>query len=270
MEALPEALLLEQRASFMEDLSRQHLWAYLPQPFCLLWQFFAIAGAMEPWQHLFFVKEIQKSSVSPTRPSATPTSCTWIGHANADRARFFQVHALVEHISPRSTTYSPTAKLKIRPFSKGCCESGTNLIFCTGEEERQILDDSWWLFEMRGVRSAVFDTSSASGCHDHSNSLPMYVAPARRCALVAGGVVLCIPGAQRSSTVPAFRLKKNLLCSLFSHKLKVHVSFGLVIMNRGTQGMNKQVMTASADTESTICSPTLNAADTQNTKICQA
>ena len=36
--------------------------------------------------------------------SATPTSCTWIGHANADRARFFQVRALVEHISPRSTT----------------------------------------------------------------------------------------------------------------------------------------------------------------------
>ena len=59
---------------------------------------------MEPWQHFFFVKEIQKGSVSPTRPSATPTSCTWIGHANADRARFFQVRALVEHISPRSTT----------------------------------------------------------------------------------------------------------------------------------------------------------------------
>ena len=104
MEALPEALLLEQRASFMEDPSRQHLWAYLPQPFRLMWQFFAIAGAMEPWQHFFFVKEIQKGSVSPTRPSATPTSCTWIGHANADRARFFQVRALVEHISPRSTT----------------------------------------------------------------------------------------------------------------------------------------------------------------------
>ena len=68
-------------------------------------------------------------------------------------------------------------------------------------------------------------------------------------------------------------VQKNLLCSLFSHKLKVHVSFRLVIMNRGTQGMNKQVMTASADTESktsTICSPALNAADTQNTKVCQA
>ena len=81
MEALPEALLSEQRASFMEDLSEQHLWAYLLQPFCPMWNFFAIAGAMEPWQHFFFVKEIQKGSVSPTRPSATPTSCTWIDHA---------------------------------------------------------------------------------------------------------------------------------------------------------------------------------------------
>ena len=36
--------------------------------------------------------------------------------------------------------------------------------------------------QARGVRSAVFgtSTSSASGCHNHSNSLPMYVAPARR------------------------------------------------------------------------------------------
>ena len=67
--------------------------------------------------------------------------------------------------------------------------------------------------------------------------------------------------------------QKTPLCSLFSHTLKVHGSFRLVIMNRGTQGMDKQVMTASTDTESktsTICSPTLNAADTQNTKICQA
>ena len=104
MEALPEALLLEQRASFMEDLSRQHLWAYLPQPFCLMWQFLRL---QVQWSHdntSFFVKEIRKGSVSPTQPSATPTSCTWIGHAYADRARFYQVHALVEHISPRSTT----------------------------------------------------------------------------------------------------------------------------------------------------------------------
>ena len=48
MEALPEALLLEQRASFMEDPSRQHLWAYLPQPFLSYVAIFAIAGAMEP------------------------------------------------------------------------------------------------------------------------------------------------------------------------------------------------------------------------------
>ena len=55
---------------------------------------------------LLFRQRNTEGSVSPTRPSATPTSCTWIGHANADRARFFQVHALVEHISPRSTTLS--------------------------------------------------------------------------------------------------------------------------------------------------------------------
>ena len=48
MEALPEALLLEQRASFMEDLSRQHLWAYLPQLFCLLWQFLRLQVR---WSH---------------------------------------------------------------------------------------------------------------------------------------------------------------------------------------------------------------------------
>ena len=73
---------------------------------------FAIAGAMEPWQHHFFVKEIRNGSVSPTRPSATPTACTWIGHAYVDRARFFQVHALVEHISSRSATCLHKTELK--------------------------------------------------------------------------------------------------------------------------------------------------------------
>ena len=48
MEALPEALLLEQRASFIEDPSRQHLWAYLPQPFCLMWQFLRL---QVQWSH---------------------------------------------------------------------------------------------------------------------------------------------------------------------------------------------------------------------------
>ena len=103
MEALQEALLQEQRASFMEHLSRQHLWAYLPQPFCPVWQFLQL---QVQWSHdstTFFIKEIRKGSMSPTRPSATPTSCTWIGHAYVDRAHFFQVHALVEHISSRST-----------------------------------------------------------------------------------------------------------------------------------------------------------------------
>ena len=68
---------------------------------------FAIAGAMEPWQHHFFRQrntEWLRVTGAPTRPSATPTACTWIGHANVDRARFFQVHALVEHISSRSAT----------------------------------------------------------------------------------------------------------------------------------------------------------------------
>ena len=36
--------------------------------------------------------------------------------------------------------------------------------------------------------------------------------------------------------------KKNLCYSFFSHKLKVHASLRLVITNRGTQGMNKQVL----------------------------
>ena len=81
MEALPEALLPQQRASFMEDLSEQHSWAYLLQPFCPMWQFLRL---QVQWSHdntTFFVKEIRNGSVSSTRPSATPTSCTWIGHA---------------------------------------------------------------------------------------------------------------------------------------------------------------------------------------------
>ena len=112
MEALPEALLPEQRASFIEDLREQHLWAYLLQPFCPMWQFLRL---QVQWSHdntTFFVKEIRNGSVSPTRPSATPTACTWIGHAYVDRARFFQVHALVEHISSRSATCLHKTKLE--------------------------------------------------------------------------------------------------------------------------------------------------------------
>ena len=103
MEALPEALLLEQRASFMEDLSRQHLWAYLPQQFCLLWQFLRL---QMQWSHdntSFSSKKYRRAPCHQPDPvslllraprSATPTPTV---HA------FFQVHALVEHISPRST-----------------------------------------------------------------------------------------------------------------------------------------------------------------------
>ena len=102
MDALPEALLPIQRVSFMEDLS--DLWAYLLQPFCPVLQSLRL---QVQWSHdntTFFVKEVQKGSVSPTQPSATPTSYSWIGHAYVDRARFFQVHTFVEHISSRSAT----------------------------------------------------------------------------------------------------------------------------------------------------------------------
>ena len=103
MEALPEALLPEQRASFMEDLSEQHLWAYLLQPFCPVWQFLRLQcnGAMTT--PLFSSKKYgmapchQPDPVRLPQPapgSATPTST----------ARFFQVHALVEHSLSRSAT----------------------------------------------------------------------------------------------------------------------------------------------------------------------
>ena len=89
MEALPEALLLEQRASFMEDPSRQHLWAYLPQPFCLLWQFLRL---QVQWSHdntSFSPKKFRRAPCHQPDPvrlllrargSATPTPT----------ARFFQ------------------------------------------------------------------------------------------------------------------------------------------------------------------------------------
>ena len=82
MEALPEALLLEQRASLMEDLSRQHLWAYLPQPFCLKWQFLRL---QVQWSHdntSFSSKKYGRAPCHPPGPvrlllrapgSATPT-----------------------------------------------------------------------------------------------------------------------------------------------------------------------------------------------------
>ena len=85
MEALPEGLLPEQRASLMEDLSEQHLWAYLLQPFCPMWQFLRL---QVQWSHdnttFFSSKKYGRAlchQPDPVRPlvlrrapgSATPT-----------------------------------------------------------------------------------------------------------------------------------------------------------------------------------------------------
>ena len=67
MEALPEALLPEQRASFMEDLSEQHLWAYLLQPFCPMGLRLQVQ-----WNYdntTFFVKEINAEGLGVTNPT---------------------------------------------------------------------------------------------------------------------------------------------------------------------------------------------------------
>ena len=69
MEALPEALLLEQRASFMEDLSRQHLWAYLPQPFRLTWQFLRLQVQWSYDNTTFSSKKYKRLRVT------NPTQC---------------------------------------------------------------------------------------------------------------------------------------------------------------------------------------------------
>ena len=97
MEALPEALLLEQRASFMEDPSRQHLWAYLPQPFCLMWQFLRL---QVQWSHdntSFSSKKYRRAPCHQPDPvrlllrapgSATPTPCTLFSGACVGWAHF--------------------------------------------------------------------------------------------------------------------------------------------------------------------------------------
>ena len=73
MEALPEALLPEQRACFMEDLSEQHLWAYLLQPFCPMWQFLRL---QVQWSHdntTFSSKKYGPEWLRVTNPN--PTQC---------------------------------------------------------------------------------------------------------------------------------------------------------------------------------------------------
>ena len=140
MEALLESILPEQRACFMEDLSEQHLWAYLLQPFCPMWQFLRL---QVQWSHdntTFFVKEIRKGSVSPTQPSVTPISCTWIGHAYVDRARFFQVHGLVEHISSRSATCLHKTELE-RKRTRSILQSS---FFFERKNERERVRELQW------------------------------------------------------------------------------------------------------------------------------
>ena len=75
---------------------------------------------------------------------------------------------------------SPTAKLRIRPFSKGCRESGTNLIFLHrwgGKVDSRRLAMVVW---DERCPFSCFRHFFGFGCHNHGNSLPMYVAPARR------------------------------------------------------------------------------------------
>ena len=76
--------------------------------------------------------------------------------------------------------FSPTAKLRIRPFAKGCRESGTNLIFLHRWGGK--VDSRRFVLVVWDERCpfSCFRHFFGFGCHNHSNSLPMYVAPARR------------------------------------------------------------------------------------------
>ena len=76
--------------------------------------------------------------------------------------------------------HSPTAKFRIPPFSKGCCESGTNLIFLHRWGGK--VDSRRFVMVVWDERCpfSCFRHFFGFGCHNHSNSLSMYVAPARR------------------------------------------------------------------------------------------
>ena len=82
--------------------------------------------------------------------------------------------------SQKGWTFSPTAKLKIRPFSKGCRESGTNLMFLHRWGGK--VDSRRFVMVVWNERCpfSCFWHFFGFGCHNHSNSLPMYVALARR------------------------------------------------------------------------------------------
>ena len=92
-------------------------------------------------------------------------------------------------VSFSQVSLSPTAKLKIRSFTKGCRESGTNLIFLHrwgGKvDSRRFVTVVW----NERCPFSCFRHFFGFGCHNHSNSLPMYVAPrwstAEYCAFAA-------------------------------------------------------------------------------------
>ena len=70
---------------------------------------FAIAGAMEPWQHHFF-RQRNTEWLRVTNPTQCDSHSL---HLNRPRLHaFFQVHALVEHISSRSATCLHKTKLE--------------------------------------------------------------------------------------------------------------------------------------------------------------
>ena len=106
---------------------------------------------------LFFCQRNTKGSVSPIRPSATPTSCTWIGHAYVDRARFFQVHTLVEHISPRSSTCLRKTELE-RKRTRFILQS--SFFFERKKERARERELQWW--QRVVVHASVGHASSRS------------------------------------------------------------------------------------------------------------
>ena len=100
---------------------------------------------------------------------------------------------------------SPAAKLKIRSFTKGCRESGTNLIFLHRWGGK--VDSRRFVMVVWNERCpfSCFRHFFGFGCHNHSNSLPMYVAPARRWSTAEYCALLCIRGVLRRSFAKLMR-----------------------------------------------------------------
>ena len=84
-------------------------------------------------------------------------------------------HGPVPHFRALSRAISPTAKLRIRPFSKGCRESGTNLIFLHrwgGKVDSRRFTMVVW---DERCPFSCFRHFFGFGCHNHGNSLPMHI-----------------------------------------------------------------------------------------------